>query len=162
MVEQIFAIFTEDFNGDGEINVQLRQYVSAANSTDADAAYYGYGSEVSLLGDINDCDSYIFLMDDPEKFQRDFHVLAKPDGSCPEELDFSVEDKVFLWKNCPVLSSFDLGTSTSTIFGQSITTDMQKILGELYIGRRCFYTETTCAHLTSCSELFERIREGIK
>ena len=39
----------------------------------------------------------------------DFQILAEADGSMPEEDDFLVEDKVYRWGNCPVLTGLALG-----------------------------------------------------
>jgi hypothetical protein len=89
-LEQIFASLAEDYNGDGSILVQVNQYVSGSPElSDAESASYRYAAEVTLIGDINDCESYFFLMELPEDFQRTYQILAMPDGSCPDDLDFS-------------------------------------------------------------------------
>ncbi len=154
-LEHAFAALSQDFNGDGEVIVKVRQYVS--NQQGSDAAYYGYASEISLIGDITDCESYFFIMDDPQAFQKSFHVLAAPDGSCPDDLDFSTEGKAIAWKDCPVLMDMDLGTYSVTILGREAEGENQALLSSLYIGRRCFYTKDTSDNMSQCSGLWDRI-----
>lgn len=154
-LEQAFAATAWDFNGDGEVIVKLHQYVMNGQSQDAESLYYGYASEISVISDINDCESYFFLMDKPDKFQKDFQVLALPDGSCPKELDFSIEDKAFLWDDCPALATMELGGYSTTILGEQVTGKNQELLSGLYLGRRCFYMEDTVANLEQCSKLWD-------
>ncbi len=154
-LEHAFASLSHDFNGDDEVNVKVRQYVS--DKQNPDAVYYEYASEISLIGDITDCESYFFIMDNPQAFQKSFHVLAAPDGSCPDELDFSTDDKAIAWTDCPVLMDMDLGTYSVTILGQEASGENQALLSSLYIGRRCFYTEDTTDHLSQCSDLWDQL-----
>lgn len=151
-LEQAFASISGDFNGDGETIVKIRQYVS--DKQNPDAVYYEYASEIELIGDITDCESYFFLMDNPQAFQKSFHVLAAPDGSCPDELDFSTEGKAIAWKDCPVLAGLELGAYSVTILGQESSGQNQELLSDLYIGRRCFYTKDTAPYLNQCSNLW--------
>lgn len=154
-LEHAFASLSQDFNGDREVNVKVRQYVSDKQSPDA--VFYDYASEISLIADITDCESYFFIMDDPQAFQKSFQVLAAPDGSCPDELDFSTEGKAIAWKDCPVLADLDLGTYSVTILGQKVSGENQTLLSSLYIGRRCFYTEDTTDSPGQCSSLWEQL-----
>ncbi|MCM1144512.1 MAG: hypothetical protein NC318_09520 [Blautia sp.] len=153
-IQQAFASIAGDFNNDGEILIQVNQYVDNAAQPDMDAAYYEYGSEISLIGDISNCDSYFFLMDDPDNFQREFQLLANPDGSCPDEKDFSTQDKVFTWADCPVLSTMNLGSYTTVILGETKSGDNQELLSSLFLGRRCFYTEDITDNASQCDDLW--------
>lgn len=156
-LEKAFASISKDldFNEDGEVIVQINQYTNGSENEDAEAAYYEYASELTLIGDISDCESYFFLMDDPNHFQRNFQLLACPDGSCPDETDYSTEDKVILWSECPILSSAELGTYSSVILGDTVTGTNQELLSNLYLGRRCFYTEKQTKHSKNCSMLWD-------
>lgn len=62
-----------DFNHDGEILVQINHYQNSEGA-DADAAYYRMVSEIALISDISDCESYFFLTDDPQKLQMDLGI----------------------------------------------------------------------------------------
>lgn len=156
-LEQAFTSVASDFNGDGEVIVQINQYIDGIQSPDAETAYYEYASEISLIGDISGCESYFFLMDDPEHFQQEFQLLASPDGSCPEDTDYSVEDKVIAWSDCPALSGQDLGTYSNVIMGESISGSNQDFLSELYLGRRCFFTKDLTVHAEQCSQLWDNL-----
>ena len=156
-LEDVFASIAFDFNGDGEIIVQVNQYISGLQSSDPDMAQYEYASELSLIGDISDCESYFFLMDDPGQFQRDFQLLAVSDGSCPEDTDFSTEDKVIPWSACPLLAERDLGDYSVSALGTEIRGSNQELLSGLSIGRRCFFTEDRTAYTDQCSELWETL-----
>ena len=154
-LEQAFASLLTDFNGDGRVLVQLNQYVSPQQNPDADAAYHRMSSEISLIGDISDCDSYLFLTDDPQDLQRTFHILACPDGSCPEDSDYSVEGKAIAWKDCPALASLDLGSYTEYFLGQELSGDSQELLSGLFLGRRCFYTADRTRYPEQCAGFWE-------
>ncbi|MDE7418285.1 MAG: hypothetical protein K2N44_18605 [Lachnospiraceae bacterium] len=156
-LENAFVSIAGDFNGDGKVIVQFNQYANNNQSTDADAVYYGTASEITLIGDISDCESYFFLMDNPDSFQRAHQLLACPDGRCPDKTDQSTDDKVILWSDCSILSELDLGTYSIDILGQSITGSNQELLSKLYLGRRCFYTDTRTDNAEQCSALWDTL-----
>lgn len=159
-LEQAFASIAGDFNGDGEIIVRINQYIDGAINPDIDTAYYEYASEISLIGDISDCESYFFLMDNPEHFQLEFQVLASPDGSCPDPGDYSIEDKVLLWADCPALSAMTPDSYSTLETENKQSENHQELLSGLYFGRRCFYTGETSDHADRCSELWDFIRDS--
>lgn len=159
-LEQAFSSLASDFNGDGEIIVKVNQYISGIEDADPETSYYEYASEISLIGDISDCESYFFLMDDPDQFQRDFQLLACPDGSCPGDTDYSTEDKVIPWAACPLLAEMELGTFSSSTLGKEITGSNQELLSGLFIGRRCFFTEDITKHAEKCSDLWDTLYTG--
>jgi hypothetical protein len=158
-LEQAFASIAGDYNGDGSVLVTVHQYVSNSNSEDSDYVYYEYASEISLIGDINDCDSYFFLTDDPSGLQRSVQIFANEDGSCPNDSDVSADGKVILWSDSALLSSLDLGTYSTTVLGENVTGDSSELVSGLYLGRRCFSSEKTTANLTECEALWNAICE---
>lgn len=150
VIEKAFAAVSDDFNGDGEVLVRVNQYT--AGSLESGSTF---GADVPLIGDINDCDSYFFLMDNPDYFQREYHLLADADGSCPVETDYSTEDKVISWTDCTAFSDLEPGTYTDTLLGVEITGDNQDILSGLFLGRRCFYNDKTVPYLDQCDALWD-------
>ncbi len=156
-LEQSFAAAEWDFNGDGETIVRVNQYILGNQSKDAETAYYEYASGLTLVGDISGCESYFFLMDDPNHFQRDYQLLAAPDGGCPEETDYSAEGKAILWADCPALSGMGLGSYSTLLLGEEVTGDNQELLAPLYFGRRCFYTKKRPENFGECRKLWEQL-----
>lgn len=156
-LEQAFASLASDFNGDGEIIVKVNQYINGTENADPETSYYEYASEISLIGDISDCESYFFLMDDPDQFQRDFQLLACPDGSCPGDTDYSTEDKVIPWVSCSLLAGMELGSYSSSILGKEVSGDSQELLSVLYIGRRCFFNNDITKHADECNDLWNTL-----
>lgn len=160
-LEDAFASVAGDYNHDGEVLVQVNQFVSqSADNHDADAVSYRQAAMVALMSDINDCQSYFFLMEDPEDVQKEFQVLAAPDGSLPDETDFSARDKVFQWKTCSLLSDMDLGDYTDTLLGQTESGSNQELLAPLYLGRRCFYDDRRSAYAEECAQLWDVLKGG--
>jgi hypothetical protein len=159
-LEAAFASLAGDYNGDGSVIVTVNQYVSNSQSADSDSVYYEYASEVGLLGDITDCDSYFFLTDNPSNLQRGFQILANADGSCPDETDTSIEGKVILWTDSPLLAKLNLGSYQTTILGQEVTGDSNELVSSLYLGRRCFTDQKTVANFSECIALWEKIIRG--
>ena len=127
-IENTFTSLAGDYNHDGKILVKINQFVSNISAGDAESLSYQQAAEIALIGDIDDCTSYFFLMEDPGKVQRDFQVLAMPDGSCPDEYDFSAEGKVIPW---------DFG---------------------LYLGRRCFYSRSKTLYADECSQIWDTLQ----
>jgi hypothetical protein len=156
-LEQAFSSIAGDYNRDGRILIQINQYVSSRSDADTDAAYYEYASEVSLIGDISDCDSYFFLTDDPSGLQQSVQILANADGSCPDDNDYSPDGKVILWSDSALLSGFELGSYSTAVLGENVTGDSSELVSGLYLGRRCFASEKTVANLSDCEALWEQI-----
>lgn len=159
-LEDAFTDIASDFNGDGEVIVRINQYISGLNSSDPEMAQYEYASELSLIGDISDCESYLFLMDDPAQFQRDYQLLAAPDGSCPDDVDFSIEGKIIPWSACPLLAEMDLGTYSVSIPGKETAGSNQELLSGLFLGRRCFFNEDKTDDAEKCAELWDELFES--
>lgn len=146
VLKNTFASFADDYNNDGEILVQINQFASGnSEDTSVDAMSYRQASMIALMGDINNCDSYFFLMENPENVQMEFQVLAMPDGSCPDDTDFSTEGKVFQWKDCKLLSETKYRSS-------------KKPLKDLYLGRRCFYNSKHSDYKDKCSQLWNTLQ----
>lgn len=74
-----------DCNGDGKVVVQLNQYPTGGSGDDL---MYAAASNVKLMADLDSCESYFFLLEDPKGFQTDYQVL--------QEDWFPVENGLFL------------------------------------------------------------------
>ena len=159
-LEQTFASLIEDFNRDGKVIVQVNQYTGNTSAEDVEASYYQYASEITLIADISSCESYLFLLEDPRSFQREFQILAEPDGSCPGNADYSVDGKVIRWAECPLLSSADLGSYTILAAGREITGSSQELLSGLYVGRRCFYNDKATDNREACDSLWKLLHNS--
>ncbi len=158
-IEAAFASVSEDYNKDGEVIVKLNQYATNADNTADDAMAYQYASEIALIGDISDCDSYFLLLEDPADFQKEYHILANADGSEPENADLSVEDKVVSIENTEIYS-LTRGTYSTVILGQEVIGNNADLLEGLYLGIRCFSTEDTSANADACYALWNNLKSG--
>ena len=74
-----------DCNGDGKTVVQLNQFLTSQDSSNAT---YNYATNVKLMADLESIESYFFLLEDPEGFQTDYEIL--------QEDWFPVGDGLFL------------------------------------------------------------------
>jgi len=74
-----------DCDGDGKVVVQLNQYPTGGSGDDA---MYTAASNVKLMADFDSCESYFFLLEDPEAFQKNYEIL--------QEDWFPVKDGLFL------------------------------------------------------------------
>lgn len=158
-IEKAFSSLADDYNSDGEVLVQVNQYVSGSSEdTGAEAAQYRQAAEIGVIADINDCESYFFLLDNPEDFQKQYQILAMPDGSCPDSTDFSADHKVIQWRSVESLSEMELGNYTATLLGQETTGSNQELLSDLYLGRRCFYTDKKSDHAEKCDDLWNTLK----
>lgn len=153
-IEAAFASLGEDLNGDGKVAVHLNQYASASGTDPSMAA----AAEVKLMADIMDCESYFFLLEDPEQFQASFHSLRRLDGSLPEENDDSAT--CLAWDQCPALAGMDLGDYSYQVLGETVTGSSEELVSGLSLARRGFWTEDTCAYPEGCDALWSKLTEG--
>lgn len=142
------AAISPDLNGDGNVAVELQQYVSV-NTGDSDSLYYAQAARVQLVADITDCKSYFFLLEDPAGFQEATSALCNLDGSLPADGDLTPDGKYVIWGDCPVLTQIELGTAQETV-------------SHLSFARRGFWTEKTAPNVAACDALWERLTEGAK
>lgn len=138
--------------------VGLNQYLTAGSGTDSESALYASASNIKLMADLDSCDSYLLLLDNPETFQKNYQVLRNLDGTLPEAGD----GKAFClrWADCPVLTALPLGGYSETMMGQEITGDSQALLDGLYLARRGFWSKKTCKDPEGCDRLWETLTEG--
>ena len=141
-----------DLNGDGKEQVQLVQYVTSGDSA--------YSSGVLLTSDILECESYLFLLEDPAWFQESFHSLRRLDGSLPEQEDRKAEGTWVLWEQCPVLANLDLGNYSYRVLDQTISGSSQELVRGLSVARRGFWTEKTVLNPEGCDAFWETLTEG--
>lgn len=83
--EDRLSALGSDCNGDGRVVVRLNQYPTGGSGDDL---MYAAASNVKLMADLDACESYFFLLEDPEGFQADYEVL--------QEDWFPVENGLFL------------------------------------------------------------------
>lgn len=151
-VESALSALGEDLNGDGKIVAELVQYVSQDLESDAAA-------NVALVGDLINCESYIFLLEDPESFQRRTQVLSRLDGSLPTEED-PIEQIYLPWNQCPVLAGLELGGYEYSLLGGTEKGSSQELLSGLYIARRSFGEGEAPRYPEGCEALWETITKG--
>ena len=141
-LEQALAALGEDCNGDGRVVFRVNPYVDMAASPDGDQPQYAYAASVKLMADLESCESYFFICDDPETFHSNYQALAAADGSLAEN---GSEPQFFRWADCPALAALDVD---------------QQALSGLYIARRGFWQDRICANKAQCDALFGALTEG--
>ncbi|MCR5229989.1 MAG: hypothetical protein K6D03_07665 [Solobacterium sp.] len=145
-LSEAFSAYASDYDGNGKVNVQINLYSMSDDSSTQEQMYYAYASQVTLVSDLETCGSYIFLLDDPETFQRMYEVLSHTDGTLPEN-GSDWKQSVYAWKDIPALSSMDFSA-----WGLS-----QKDFENLYIARRGFWTEKTTANPEQCGLFWDTV-----
>lgn len=157
-LESALADLGTDCNGDGQVVVRLNQYVMGDSS--GEGAVYAYAGSTRLMADLDACESYFFLLEDPEAFQANYQVLRRLDGSLPEETDRDYESCCVAWSGCPVLRELPLGEYSEKILNQEFQGDSQERLAPLSVARRGFWTERTCSYSEECDALWDAITRG--
>lgn len=157
----------EDLNQNGTVQVALHQYLIYADDTTDDQSMtkeenlsYAYAGQVQLTADFESCESFFFLMEDPEQFQKDYQILARLDGSLPEENRAATLPLYISWSECPVLQSLPLGSYQLETLGEIFNGSNQEVLSQLSIGRRGFWQEKTCKNVSGCEALWNTLMEG--
>lgn len=147
-----------DCNGDGQVAVRVNQYVMGDSS--GEGAVYAYAGSTKLMADLDACDSYFFLLEDPETFQANYQVLRRLDGSLPEETEQDDESCYLPWSGCPALRELPLGEYSEKILDQEIHGDSQERLAPLFVARRGFWTERTAQYPEACDALWDAMTRG--
>lgn len=146
-LETELAALGEDVNGDGTVTVKVRSYALNRSGDMETAMSYNYAADVVLVADITNGESYFFIVEDPAGVQKAYQIFAGADGTPPEDGDLTVDDKVFQWSSCPVLSGLDLD---------------QGPLEGLYIGRRCFYDKKQAENQGANDSFWSVITKGAR
>ena len=136
-LEEQLAAYGQDLNGDGRVLVELSTFnFDFDPDTQADP-YYQMASWTRLEGDLSLEDGcYIFLLQDPEGFQRQTGALQYLDGTLPADGADDWQNMVYRWADCPVLAGLDLGDYTGLTQMDDYTGSSQELLADVYVGRR--------------------------
>lgn len=87
LTQQLQAAGT-DVNGDGDVVVQITQYaITFRDDIEGETLTDSYAYLTKLLNSIQANECRLFLMEDPEGFQRTTGVLQYLDGAIPSEAD---------------------------------------------------------------------------
>lgn len=133
--------FCQDENGDGKVVVQVATYnVDFDVENESTDAYYQMAGMTRLNGDLSSgSKTCIFLLEDPENFEKMTGALRYLDGTTPEDQDDAAADwqqMVYRWTDCPVLTGLDLGNFEGYTALDDITDTNQNVLAHLYVGCR--------------------------
>lgn len=154
-IETAFAALGEDLNGDGRVAVRLNQYPTGGADPNLAAA-----SQTTLMGDLLECESYFFLLEDPARFQADYHTLCRLDGSLPEEADRSAQGTYLPWTGCPGLAGAELGGYSYQLLGETVSGSSGELVSGLYLARRGFWTKKTAPYPEGCEALWNELVKG--
>ena len=157
--------FCSDLNGDGKVVVQVDSYTvdfDAANeSTDA---YYQMAGVTRLSAELSSGGkTYIFLLEDPEGFEKNTGVLQYLDGTVdddPETADPDWREMVYRWTDCPVLTGLELGSYDGYTLMDDATGTNQSVLEHLYVVRRGVWDEKQAENYAHCAALWDALTAG--
>lgn len=157
--------FCTDLNGDGKVVVQVDSYTvdfDAANeNTDA---YYQMAGVTRLSAELaSGGKTYIFLLEDPEGFEKSTGVLQYLDGTVdddPETADPDWREMVYRWTDCPVLTGLELGSYDGYTLMDDATGTNQSVLEHLYVGRRGVWDEKQAENYAHCAALWDALTAG--
>ena len=157
--------FCSDLNGDGKVVVQVDSYTvdfDAANeSTDV---YYQMAGVTRLSAELaSGGKTYIFLLEDPEGFEKSTGVLQYLDGTVdddPETADPDWREMVYRWTDCPVLTGLALGSYDGYTLMDDATGTNQSVLEHLYVGRRGVWDEEQAENYAHCAALWDALTAG--
>ena len=165
IVEDGMAQLGEDLNGNGKVQVELRQYVLSDGSDSNPALVMedterGYASSLLLQGNIETVESMIFLLEDPELFRTSFPILCRTDGTLVEDTPDSQVPLYYRWGDCPLLAGLELPNFEVPVITGMVEGDSQAALSGLAVARRGLWDDGTNDTIRGNIALFERITEG--
>lgn len=136
MEEQISTI-AEDRNGDGQVVVRINYYHMLPEDT-ADANAY-LANAAKFQGDIAVGESMLFLIDDEcltNFCTGNAGLFTYKDGSTPSHDATDLENLGRKWTEFPFLANMVLEGQAMTESGDIITTDYQKLIGDINVCMR--------------------------
>lgn len=142
-LEEALSAFGEDLNGDGAVTVKVTQFRTGAGDAET-SLYLGYAGTITVQADIERKDSHVFLMQEPEKFQIAYQILADAEGQLPEDMDFRAEGR-FVPFHAERLS---------------LSEKARQELSGLSIGQRGYFQEEKMGDLQARRAFYEKIREA--
>lgn len=156
-LQDALAALGADQNGDGQVTVALHQYVFTGNA-EANSAAYGNAVAVTLMGDLESGDSFLFLLEDYETFQAGYQALAAADGTLAEG---RTPPEHYRWADCPALAGLPLGEYEEVILGQVVSGESQALLQDLTVARRgTLDGGRGPRYPEACNTLWNTIKEG--
>ena len=136
-VEAALTALMADGSGDGRVVVRLHVCADMSASPDGDQPQYAQAARVKLMADLEACESYLFILDDPETFHANYQILAAADGSLAEG---RTEPFWLPVEACPALQGIEG-------------------LSGLSLARRGFWGERTCKYKDQCDALWAKLTE---
>lgn len=133
----------EDLNGDGEIVVEVKRYTTGAGDRET-VMYFAYASSITIQADIAENESHFFLIDDPERFQIAYQILADSDGKLPADDDFDAEGRF--------LPMGDLRLKLSNAAKEE--------LAPFFMGQRGYYREEEIPYLSEYHQIWKKMTGG--
>ena len=154
-----------DKNGDGKVVVQVATYnVDFDAENENTDAYYQMAGVTRLSAELSSGGkTYIFLLEDPEGFEKNTGVLQYLDGTVdddPETADPDWREMVYRWTDCPVLTGLDLGSYEGLTLMDDVTGTNQSVLEHLYVGRRGVWDEEQAENYAHCAALWDALTAG--
>lgn len=157
--------FCHDENGDGKVVVQVATYnVDFDAENENTDAYYQMAGVTRLSAELaSGGKTYIFLLEDPEGFEKNTGVLQYLDGTVdddPETADPDWREMVYHWTDCPVLTGLELGSYDGYTLMDDATGTNQSVLEHLYVGRRGVWDEEQAENYAHCAALWDALTAG--
>lgn len=130
----------QDLNGDGKVVVNLVSYNTGAGDQET-TMYFGYASTITIQADIELGESQFFLIEEPERFQIAYQLLADENGKLPPDEDYSIDGRCF--------SCEDLALNLSD--------SARKELSGLFLGRRGYIDESKVSDLEAYGAFWKQL-----
>lgn len=157
--------YCTDVNDDGKVVVQVDSYTVDfdAENTSTDA-YYQMAGVTRLSAELaSGGKTYLFLLEDPEGFEKQTGALQYLDGTVdddPETADPDWREMVYRWTDCPVLTGLELGSYDGYTLMDDATGTNQSVLEHLYLGRRGVWDEEQAENYAHCAALWDALTAG--
>ena len=142
-LQNSLAAYADDYNGDGKVSVSLQQYVIPDGSS-KETEQVAYAGRITLIGDLEECTSFLFLIRDPDSFQKTYEILCYPDGTLPPE-GIAGSEFATAVNSLPAFTSDEINPS------------LREYLKDYYIARRGFWADKTSDNIEGNIEFFQKI-----
>lgn len=157
---EAFSALGTDANENGNVRTVLNSYAldGADETTAAELGEYSAASQIRLIGDMENCESYFFLVDDPAHVQESYQILADKDGRLLNpDSENPAEFYALPLSECPALAAVLDGTYHDSVSGEEISGTNRDFLQDLYLARRAFPEGRECANKEACDLLWEKL-----
>ncbi len=163
-LQDALAQYGTDLDGDGQVTVQINQYIldlSSQNDDQGADPYNKMAAMTRLSADMSEGVNQLYLLEDPESFVATTGALLYLDGSQPADGAADWQNMVYRWSDCPVLAALDLESDAVAATGEGALSGGDLLAGA-YVGHCGAWSDTQIENQEGGEAFWQALTAGAR